>query len=229
MLTGALEQDHEVVCCAEGERALELLERIRPDLMILDPILAGMDGVEVMRLASQREQCPGTIVISRFFSDHFLGQIAQYPVQYVLRKPFALSVLVSRVGELLGPEETELPREQDPYAAITTMLHELGVPTNYFGFHQSRIGIRMLAQTPGIAVTKELYPAIATESQRGNATTVERNIRSAIGKAYANRDDRIWRRYFHPAPNGRIPKPTNTEFLTRLAEEVACSQLRKAK
>lgn len=229
MLSGALEQEYEVVCCGEGERALELLERLRPDLMILDPILAGMDGMEVLRLAAQREQCPVTIITGRFFSDHFLNRLAQYPVQYVLRKPFALSALVNRVQELLGTEEPEQLREQDPYALITTMLHELSVPTNFAGFHQCRIGIARLAQKPGMAVTKELYPAIAQESGRGNAQTVERNIRSAIARAYANRDDRVWRRYFRPAPNGQIPRPSNTEFLTRLAEEITWGQVRKAK
>lgn len=226
-LEKALEGTYEVACCAEGERALELLEELRPDLLILDPMLIGMDGLEVLHQAHERKICPETIITGRFFSDHLLNMIAEYPVQYVLRKPCVISALVNRVGELLGQEEKELPREQDPHGAVTTMLHELGIPTNYAGFHQIRMGVLMLAKEPGLAMTKVVYPTIAAESKRGaNSVTVERNIRSAIGRAYANRDDRVWRRYFLPAANGQIPKPTNTQFLTRLAEEVSCNVLR---
>lgn len=50
MLTFLLEQHgHEVVCAVSGSLGLELAARVRPDLILLDIQLPGMDGYAVAR------------------------------------------------------------------------------------------------------------------------------------------------------------------------------------
>ncbi len=50
LLVDALEPEgHEVFAVANGRRALELCERIRPDLILLDVMMDGLDGISVCR------------------------------------------------------------------------------------------------------------------------------------------------------------------------------------
>jgi DNA-binding response OmpR family regulator len=51
LLTEALEKAGLTVLVArDGERALGLLEEITPDLVLMDAVMAGMDGFETCRL-----------------------------------------------------------------------------------------------------------------------------------------------------------------------------------
>jgi hypothetical protein len=69
------------------------------------------------------------------------------------------------------------------------------------------------------SITKEIYPAIAV-SFATNPKLVERSIRTAIETAWLHRDNDIWRLYFPPGANGEIPRPTNADFVARLAEYI---------
>lgn len=228
-LSAALAPVYEIFCCGDSARTLELLQEAAPDLLVLDLMVVG-DGMEVLRIAKEKAVCPRTVITGRFFSDYVLNALSDYPVEYVFRRPCSVEAVVNRVNDLLGYQARSGPEQLPDHAAVTVMLHELGIPTNYSGFDQMRQGILMLAKEPGLPMTKVVYPAIADAcAQGGNATTVERNIRSAIAAGYARRNDRVWRRYFQTAANGQIPKPTNTQFLTRLSEEISCGALRKVK
>jgi hypothetical protein len=49
---------------------------------------------------------------------------------------------------------------------------------------------------------------------------VERNIRSAIDAAWSKRDENVWRLYFTPDSQGKMDKPTNAAFISRLADSI---------
>jgi transcriptional regulator with XRE-family HTH domain len=46
-------------------------------------------------------------------------------------------------------------------------------------------------------------------------------IRNAIELAWQRRDERIWRMYFAPAPDGSIPRPTNGQLLHTLMRQIS--------
>ena len=50
------------------------------------------------------------------------------------------------------------------------------------------------------------------------ASQVERSIRSAIQTAWLHRDEVAWAIYFAPRQDGQVPRPTNAELISRLAE-----------
>jgi len=53
------EEGHEVVLARSGEDALALLEDTKPDLVLLDIAMPGMDGVETLgRILSENNQLP---------------------------------------------------------------------------------------------------------------------------------------------------------------------------
>jgi DNA-binding response OmpR family regulator len=59
-----LEQEgYDVHVARDGDEALEVAERIRPDLILLDVAMPRRDGYEVCRLLKQRGDLPGVRVL----------------------------------------------------------------------------------------------------------------------------------------------------------------------
>ena len=57
--------DYEVAaCCQSGEEALETYETVQPDLVTMDILMPGMDGLETARLLLQRHPDARIIMIS---------------------------------------------------------------------------------------------------------------------------------------------------------------------
>lgn len=105
-----------------------------------------------------------------------------------------------------------------PQQTILLMLMELGIPAKRDGFGYLQQAIWLFYLDPTQLITKSLYPEVASRSSRHTtAKPVEHSIRSAIGAAWENRNNAVWRHYFTPTPEGDVPKPTNTEFISRLA------------
>ena len=48
ILHGALQDEHEVLFALDGAKALELARAQRPDLILLDAVMPGMDGYDVL-------------------------------------------------------------------------------------------------------------------------------------------------------------------------------------
>ena len=85
------------------------------------------------------------------------------------------------------------------------------------GYTYLRESIPIYAKDPQQAITKELYPAVA-KLCGSSVDQVERAMRTAIERAWKRRDDQIWRLYFTPQSDGSIKKPSNSEFISRLAD-----------
>jgi DNA-binding response OmpR family regulator len=48
----------EVICACSGEKALELLNSKKPDIMLLDVVMPGIDGFEVLKTIRASSQLP---------------------------------------------------------------------------------------------------------------------------------------------------------------------------
>ena len=89
---------------ADGAEALDLLDGWRPDLIILDLMMPGIDGAEVLRRIREDPQTravPVTVfsaVADPAVRDHLLGKGAQ---DYWLKASFDFGQLNGRVNRLL--------------------------------------------------------------------------------------------------------------------------------
>jgi hypothetical protein len=108
----------------------------------------------------------------------------------------------------------------DLQAEIAGILVQLGFKNNLSGFRYVVSGLPMFAENPQQTVTKELYPAIGKLHGK-TGEQVERAIRNAIELAWQRRDERIWRMYFAPAPDGSVPRPTNGQLLHTLMRQIS--------
>jgi two-component system chemotaxis response regulator CheY len=69
--------DYEVVCqCRSGEEALETYEKIMPDIVTMDIILPGIDGLETSKRILNKHPDAGIVIISSLVYDKTL-QVVQ--------------------------------------------------------------------------------------------------------------------------------------------------------
>ncbi|MBQ9149216.1 MAG: response regulator [Oscillospiraceae bacterium] len=202
--------------CWEGHETLELMRSFKPDILVLDLMLPGLDGITILQHAADAGMQPMVLATSRYVSDYVVDAINKLGVEYVMIKPCDARATVARISDLTQRLKKPLFSQPDPRAEVSNLLLALGVPTKLRGYAYLREAILELMRNPGQPVTKELYPTVGTLCC-ATAVQVERSIRSAIAAAWAKRDEHLWRMYFQPEPDGTMPRPTNAAFISRLA------------
>lgn len=209
----------QVRVCSDGDSAQRELRTFRPDVLVLDLMLPGYDGISLLQWARDQGICPVVLATTRFCNDYVVESVQQLGVGYLMIKPCRLSALAERIGDLNRRLQPIAPTSADPNTRIGSQLQALGIPTKLRGSTYLREAVAVYAQDPLQSVTKSLYPQVAKRC--GCAPShVERCIRSAIDTAWKNRDEEIWKLYFHQGADGCIPRPTNGAFISRLADSL---------
>ncbi|HLI68887.1 MAG TPA: response regulator transcription factor [Ktedonobacteraceae bacterium] len=62
---------------ANAEQALELIERLKPDVALVDIRLPGTNGIELCRLASERYPGTAVIILTTFTDENLVAQCIQ--------------------------------------------------------------------------------------------------------------------------------------------------------
>ena len=104
----------QVVSLKDGKLALEALERQFPDLIVLDLMLPGLDGLEITRWVRDRSDLPIIMLTARREEVDRIAGLEMGADDYVI-KPFSPQELVSRVRAVLrrtrasSPDAPEAP------------------------------------------------------------------------------------------------------------------------
>jgi two-component system response regulator AlgR len=95
---------------ADGEAAVEAAEATRPDILLLDIAMPGMDGIEVARALAASEMDPAIIFVTAF--DNFA--VAAFDVAAVdyLMKPVQVDRLVAALDRARAANEEGRARER---------------------------------------------------------------------------------------------------------------------
>ncbi|MGH9281144.1 MAG: response regulator [Acidimicrobiales bacterium] len=103
----ALEGDgHRVQTAVSGEEALSRFRRERPDLVLLDVMLPGTDGLEVCRQIRRDDQVPIIMLTARSDAIDVVLGLESGADDYVT-KPFETRVLLARVKAVLRRQTRE--------------------------------------------------------------------------------------------------------------------------
>jgi DNA-binding response OmpR family regulator len=110
ILRDILEQDgYQVTVVGDGEALLAMVHRHHPDLVILDMMLPGMQGLEVLRHLQDHDRIPTIVVTGKSGeSDRIVG--LELGADDYMLKPFSHPELLARVHAVLR-------RAQAPQAA----------------------------------------------------------------------------------------------------------------
>lgn len=96
------EEGYEVIGEAgRGDRALELIRELKPDLAILDVKMPGMDGLEVARHIDQEKIC-GVLILTAFSQREMVEHARDAGALAYLVKPFQKSDLIPAIEVAIG-------------------------------------------------------------------------------------------------------------------------------
>jgi two-component system OmpR family response regulator len=96
----------EVATARDGQQALRLAREIRPDLMVLDVMMPGIDGFEVVRrLGSEGNRCPVLFLTARDATADKITGLTVGGDDYVT-KPFSLDEVIARIRAVLRRSAT---------------------------------------------------------------------------------------------------------------------------
>lgn len=104
---------------------------------------------------------------------------------------------------------------------IENVLLEIGLPEQIKGYRYAVYAIRCVVENPDIIdeITGKLYPAVAEEFYT-TRSRVERAIRHGIECAFDRCDYSAKIKYFGSTISAEKGKPTNSEFIARIANIV---------
>jgi len=98
-------EGYEVYTARDGEEALEVAERVRPDLILLDVNMPRKDGYEMCRILREREDLAATKVIMLTAKGQTLERKKGLEVgadDYVT-KPFSAGDLLEKIRAMIEP------------------------------------------------------------------------------------------------------------------------------
>jgi len=115
-------EGYEIETAGDGTTAIDLARAMKPDLIILDIMLPGLDGFEVCRILRQETNTPVLMLTAR---DDEIDRVVGLEVgaDDYLAKPFSMRELIARVKALLRrvrlireevdskAQETEQPKQ----------------------------------------------------------------------------------------------------------------------
>ena len=209
----------------DGEQAIRMITERKPQVLVLDLMLAKQDGIAVLKALSGLDRKPITLATSRFVTDYVASTAANLGVRYLMVKPCDMSALVERLEEVRGSGN---PQQAQPHSGkpnietlVTNIIHEIGVPAHIKGYQYLREAIIIAVEDMDVinAITKVLYPQVAKTFQT-TPSRVERAIRHAIEVAWDRGDLDTLQRFFGYTVSNTKGKPTNSEFIALIADKL---------
>lgn len=195
-----IREGYEVSVSADGRQALDMARREKPDLVILDLMLPGMNGLDVCRSLRQNSTVPILMLTAREEEvDKILG--LELGADDYMTKPFSLRELVARIRAMLRRSEmlqnvliqaetaqsaTVITPEQPPHEIISAgeLLINLNQHSVMIGEKQITLKpkefdlLAFLARHRGQVLTREtLLERVWDYDYSGGTRTVDVHIR----------------------------------------------------
>lgn len=178
-----------VVDAAEGQTALIQARRERPNLVILDLMLPGIDGLEVARILRREGNNVPIIMLTarREDTDRIVG--LELGADDYVTKPFNPRELVARVNAVLrraaeAPTAPEMLRAGQ--IAVDVSRHQAALDGRPLGLTPIEFDLlKVLVQNPGRVFTRlELLDRVQGEAYEGYERTIDthiKNLRAKLG------------------------------------------------
>jgi DNA-binding response OmpR family regulator len=175
-----------VLSASRGDAGLSAWEQKRPDLVILDLNLPGMDGLDIARAIRRKAETPILILTARVEeTDQVIG--LEIGADDYVTKPFSPRVVVSRVRALL--------RRTEPGGAPAKVLHVADLEIDLTAHTIVRQGnaieltptefnlLTTLAGQPGRAFTRlQLLETSQGSAYEGYERTIDAHIKNLRAK-----------------------------------------------
>lgn len=222
MLKDALERTRRftvVGSAGDGNEALGLIQETQPDMLVLDMILPGLDGLGILRRLDGRNR-PTVLAISSIATQEVVAEAGRLGIAMFISKPYNENALVENLSRLAEKNESPLhmPGLEE---LVTSIIHEVGVPAHIKGYQYVREAIMITVEDMEVinSVTKVLYPEVA-KRYHTTPSRVERAIRHAIEVAWDRGDLETLQKFFGYTVSNAKGKPTNSEFIAMISDRI---------
>jgi len=213
----------------DGGRVLELVEETRPEVLLLDLLLPGLDGLTILgRLREQEEEGPVVIAVSHFVSQEMVAEAGSLGAAIFVSKPYNEEAMEENMLRLLEKRGVKALHASGLEELVTSIIHEVGVPAHIKGYQYVREAIMITVEDMDVinSVTKVLYPEVA-KRYHTTPSRVERAIRHAIEVAWDRGDLETLQKYFGYTVSNAKGKPTNSEFIAMIADRISLDDDRR--
>ena len=170
-------EGYRVVTASDGRQALDLVASARPDLVMLDVMLPGLDGFEVCRILRKTTRVPILMLTARDEEVDKVVGLEMGADDYVT-KPFSPRELAARVRTVLRRvgETAEATEEDAHFGPLTVSFrrHEALIDEHPVALTPSEFLIlAALVREPGRAFTRQ---QLLERALGHNSDTLERNV-----------------------------------------------------
>ena len=213
----------------DGEEALSFIRTHAYDITIVDLWLTGVDGIGMISRCKgmHEKQKPSFILLSAVNKTNVLCEASEAGADVCLPKPYDSASLLSHIRTLLKLRAQEENGDNsrdgsvDMETQVTKVIHQIGVPAHIKGYQYLRCAILMTIDDNNVinSVTKVLYPTVAKKFKT-TTSRVERAIRHAIEVAWDRGDVDTLNSYFGYTIQNTRGKPTNSEFIAMIADNL---------
>ena len=217
-------EEHEFLICSVASEMSDALRSLQPDLLIMDLDIAGMDSLFLLENARNVGLTFKLLAFGGILPDYVAQRLEMIGIAHFMLKPCNSQQLAIRAVSICLETQEDL---------ITPNLVRVELALMHLGFYQHLNGYQALAygvyaywKNPFQAFTKDLYLDIAQHCCC-SWKNVEHAMRSCIAKAYARRDDSVWRMYFPAGKDGKVGHLTTAAFIAALAGHLRRSALQQ--
>jgi DNA-binding response OmpR family regulator len=177
---------HTVSSAGDGPSAVEMVAKVDPDIVLLDVMLPGYDGIEVLRRVRLTSSVPILMLTARATElDKVLG--LELGADDYLTKPFSMRELQARVGAILRRAERirQISATESgsvvmtfPGLTIDVAAHAVEVDGQDLALTATEFSLlRLLAANPGRVFSREF---LLEEVWGGEAVVFDRTVDSHI-------------------------------------------------
>ena len=223
-----------VEIATNGDEALLKISRLHPDIAIVDIWLTKLDGIGVLRNSRNidfgKDNPTSFIIVSMVSNQNLFIEATNLGAELCLLKPYNYTSLIEHIDaittrrskpHLSASQESTQKATSDLETQVTQIIHQIGVPAHIKGYQYLRTAILMTINDSEIinSVTKVLFPSVAKKYST-TTSRVERAIRHAIEVAWDRGDVDTLNSYFGYTIQNNRGKPTNSEFIAMIADNL---------
>lgn len=176
----------------EGVRALGKIRRQKPDLVLMEPMVSGMDGICLLKAMQKMKQPPTTVCFSSFYSAISVESARRSGASYFVYKPVESDSLATillncaeSAEELRRVRQSQVSLEEDARVRnVYAILRELGFNAKYSGSRYLLNSVILSCESPMLLhnLSSGLYRRLSEQTNVSPAA-IERSIRTAISAA----------------------------------------------
>ncbi|MBQ7500676.1 MAG: sporulation transcription factor Spo0A [Clostridia bacterium] len=220
---------------SDGEEAISMMNKYHPDVIIADIWLPKKETLSVVRncrvMKHAPERDPVIVISAIVVNEVMFSELTAAGADFCIRKPIDYDDLVERISRAYDIKRNKKPQFSEPKedaddleTQVTKVIHQIGVPAHIKGYRYLRTAIILAIRDSTIinSVTKVLYPTVAKYYDT-TSSRVERAIRHAIEVAWDRGDIDVLDSYFGYTIANSRGKPTNSEFIAMIADNLRLS------